>query len=286
MDQSPAVPSPQKGDPITAEWAQKVADAANAVPKTPEAPGAFSSPFGSVAPAPEMPMLGTASPLRLFECRVVYNSSTDKYDVYCCIPNIGILNNYRVFAYNTNVLRSSSQAQGTSSNPWVNVGSVAHNKYWWLALCLEPPTNTDYHPAYRWRLAFQTYESYQGGEPANPPPTLPTWAWEQSPYLPIAYGQPGASALKPGGFIQLHTGIVLFGTPAFPAFATSSELRLQGIGDRLGNAVAWWQDSGATPKTYIRNLEIGGSASYFNGQVIGSQTITDGGGNSVTVLTI
>lgn len=231
-------------------------------------------------------MLGTASPLRLFECRVVYNSSTDKYDVYCCIPNIGNLNNYRVFVYDTNALRSSVQAQGTASNPWVNVGSVEENKYWWLALCLEPPTNTDYVPAYRWRLAFQTFASYQGGEPAAPPPTLPTWAWEQSPYLPIAYGQPGASALKPGGFIQLHTGIVIFGTPAMAAFATAQKLPLRGIGDINGNAVVHWQNSGATPKTYVRNLDIGVSTAYFNGQAINTQSITDGDGNSVTVLTI
>lgn len=285
MEISPAVPAPKSGDPITAKWASDLAAAVNSAANPADSVGEVSTPYGKASPAPGLPMLGEASQLRLFECRVVYNSSTDEYDVYCCVPHVGDLDNYRVSAYGINVLKSSAQAQGSSSNPWVLVGSVEIRQYWWLALCLEPPTNTDNDPAYRWRLAFQTYESYQGGEPSTPPPALPTWAWDQSPYLPIAYGQPG-TLNAPGGFIQLHTGIVLFGTPALPAFATASELRLRGIGDRLGNAVAWWQDSGAAPKTYVRNLDIGASTAYYNGQAIDLKTITDGDGNQVAVLAI
>ena len=270
---SPAVPAPKSGDPITAKWASDLSASVNSCANPADRAGEVSTPFGKASPAPGLHMLGDPSPLRLFECRVVYDATRNEYSVYCCVPSMPQeIVNYIVLVYDTTAIPSSSQPLGT---PWVPVGSVSANEKWWLALCLEPPTDTDYVPAYRWRLAFIT-SSF---------PALPAWAWEQSPFLPIAFGQPGWVE-SPGGFIQLHTGVAMFGTPAISAFSTAAKLPLRGIGDRLGNPVAWWQDSGAVPKTYVRNLDIGAQAAFFNGAQIDSQTITDGHGNQVTVLTI
>lgn len=278
MDQSPQVPAPRKGEPITAEWATKVADAANAVPNTPEAVGSFSSPFGSVSPAAPLPMLGTAPQVMPFDVRLVYDSANSAYDVYCAIfPG---RSNVTTYGFETKQ-RTGGVGVGTNANPWVKIGSASGEAV--LVLAFAPPTRTDgtrFWDVYEWDLFLYSGSFF---DPIN----LPAWAWELSPIVPIAHIKRGSSGFD-GGVLQMHRGAVVVGTPAVAPYSIPANLQLNGIGNDAGNAVVSWEDSSlATPKTHVHNLDLGAGTVYHgNGFKVVASTITDGNGVDHTVLEV
>ena len=150
MDQSPAVPTPAKGDPITADWAQKVAEAANAVPKTPEAVGSFASPFGSVTPAPGLPMLGEWNERMPFDCQLFQPSGGGDLVLYCYLPSPGAF----VFV-DGEAVRYKSQV-GTNTNPWVSIGTVARATTTRLGLAFRDDGAAAVGGRFKWELFLQT----------------------------------------------------------------------------------------------------------------------------------
>ena len=157
MDQSPAVQTPAKGDPITAEWAAQVADAANAVPNTPEAVGAFASPVGSVTPAPGLPMLGDFRAPRPFDCAVGRAAGASVDSLFCYLPLCADRWRSYVFVDADPCEASASQTLGTAANPWVEVGQLTVGDNYALVLAFEditPTPDPDVGAAFTWRLSL------------------------------------------------------------------------------------------------------------------------------------
>lgn len=215
MDQSPAVDTPRKGDPITADWAARVADAANAAPRTPETPGAFSSPFGSVPAIAPQTMLGDAEMRMPFDCRLVWDVGESEQHLFCFLPSFGYSSagSNLVSLYGEMTRPDSSQTIGTASNPWVDCGAVADdNKTRYLTLWITPPTDTSgaLLNTYRWRLDLDVASAY---------PKRPSWAWKYSPYVIVAAHRQNANGTDKRGLVQFHRGVVTVGTPTFAPYS-------------------------------------------------------------------
>lgn len=88
MDISPAVTAPQKGDPITAEWAAQVASAANASANPPERTDAVSTPNGKATfvPGASFPNLGKHARIMAFDC-VLYAEDGGSTGIYIALPS-------------------------------------------------------------------------------------------------------------------------------------------------------------------------------------------------------
>lgn len=271
MEISPEVQSPKSGDPITAKWASDLAAAVNSCANPAERTGETATPYGKASLSPGLPMLGTYAPVMPFDVRLVYDPADDEYDVYCALfPG---RSSVVVYGYET---RRRGGTTGTKSNPWTKVGSVDASERW-LILSLTPPTRTDgtlHWSNYEWDLDFiSTFD----------PINRPAWAWGQSPMIPIARIDVGNI---PGGFAQMHRGAVVIGNPAVAPYALGQNFRLNGIGNAAGGTVAWWEDSGLN-RTFITNPDLGYGTTYWgNTQKVVAEAITDGNGNTHTVLAL
>lgn len=215
MDASPTLDAPRKGDPITADWAARVADAANAVPRTPQTPGAFASPFGSVPALSPQQMLGNAEMRMPFDCRLVWDGGASENHIHCFLPSFGSAGatSNLVSLYGEMTRPDSSQSIG-ATNPWVDCGAVADDsKTRYLTLWITPPTDTSgaLLNTYRWRLDLAVAS-------ASGYPTRPSWAWKYSPYVIVAAHLQNSNGTDKRGFVQFHRGVVTVGTPTWAPY--------------------------------------------------------------------
>ena len=274
MEISPAVPAPKSGDPITAKWASDLAAAVNSCANPSDRAGDVSTPYGKASPAPGLPMLGQYSPVMPFDVRLVWDGANQVHDVWCALPYVS--GSSLVYAYGEEAMASGQV--GSPSAPWVKVGSVADGALCWLVLALTPPFRTDGTinvVNHNWGVELQTVQ-YSGD-----PPTLPAWAWDQSPTIPIAFIRTGHTV--PQGFVQFVRGAIHIGTPAVAPFAVAANLKINSIGDANG---VEWLGQAAGGYTVARKLNLGLVPSFFNSRRIDSETIVDQGGNSHTVLVL
>jgi hypothetical protein len=203
MDISPAVPTPRKGDPITAEWAAQVAAAANAVPHTPQAPGAFSSPYGSATPAPSLAMLGAWRMPLPFDCVLFNDSGSTKLCIF--LPS-----GTAPYVYYCGKPIDPAQAQtvGDANSGWVELGSAAHGSAHYVYLKWHKDANDEVDG---WQVEDTSAPESAG---AGTPPYKFLLAWYNIPADGNA-PQPGADnkfASGRNGLVQAHRGTVAVST--------------------------------------------------------------------------
>lgn len=282
MDASPTLDSPRPGDPITADWAARVADAANAVPRTPLAPGAFASPFGSVPALAPQPMLGAPTPPPMpFDLRLVYNESTGANEAYVALYEDTVW-----------ILRVRSGSDGTifyPSNRTVQSGSEAKDPATGLARL---PGFVD--GAHNYFVIWFTRDSWDIVAQQNK--TRPSWSNEEriGPFIVGEYC-PGAGT-APRGLRQFHRGLIFYNVSwVLGRFGTSTTNYCKSIGDsnggnvvidldgrKLHGAQGWEVDGGL--KVTNGPLQIGATALEVGGYTYTPQTIHDRDGNTWTVL--
>lgn len=266
MDQSPAVPTPAKGDPITAEWAAQVADAANAVPNTPEKVGAFSSPFGSVSPASGLPMLGAWREFMPFDVRLFQPSGGGDLEVYCYLPTPG------AFVFVEGLAARYKSQVGTNTNPWVNIGTVTRATTTRLGLAFRDDGAAAVGGRFKWELFLQS----TSGQLA------PSWTYAPTlPIVPVAT-MTIPSDPSPGttvqvdisgryGLVQFVRGALNLSRSLFPLNSLQTRWKLLDLG---GNAIAEaTDDSSTTPPELLGTW----NANTIDAQTLKAQTLTVGG---------
>ena len=271
---SPAVQPPKVGDPITAKWAADLAAAVNSAANPADSVGAVSSPFGKASPAPGMPMLGNYAAPMLFDCRLGDVSGTDH--VYCFLPAI---NQYAYAGLFGELIRpASGQTRGTTTNPWVDLGAVTGDS--WIVLYFTAPTETPYPTSetntYRWKVAVIARSS---------PPSvsnLPNDAWEETPIVFLAiYDSGNYAAAKVPALFQLRHGFIECGTPCWVQYGTATRNRATSIGGGDGTSALVFNGGGEVETPGVFRI---GDEFWYGSDEYAPATITDGGGNSVTVL--
>ena len=131
MDISPAVPAPQKGDPITAEWAAQVAAAANASANPPERTDAVSTPNGKATfvPGASFPNIGRRTRIMAFDC-VLYAESGGETGIYVAVPDAAA---DWVWLGDKAIPPSSAQTLGDDGSAFVRLADAgAAQKYVYL----------------------------------------------------------------------------------------------------------------------------------------------------------
>lgn len=292
MDQSPAVESPRSGDPITAAWAARVADAANAVPKTPEAVGSFASPFGSVTPATGLAMLGARAPLPMpFDIILAYNENTGANEAFVALYNdtVWILNqrsNTDVFYPSTRDVQAGSEAVVTATGLARLPGFVdgAHN-YFVVWFKKQHGARNFY-----WDIVAQQNTN------------RPAWSDEKR-IGPVVIAEYSPSGTGQKGLRQFHRGLLWYnvswvlgpkGTVADNACTSLGTTEIYDTNDQLNPASATkaisFDGMGVTRcHEGLRvlggevNLQTTGNEITLNGNVFTPQTVTIGG-NSYTIL--
>lgn len=281
MDISPGVDAPRAGDPITAAWAANLSAAVNSSANPADRVGAVATPYGYAAPVPGIPMGGTFQRPRAFDC-VVYRPTGETTDyLYCYLPPCGETWHSYVFVNQNPCDASANQTIGTSANPWVRLGAVnTANDYYFLVLAFEDIAGalpTDYQ--FKWRLDLQrspTGDMY------------PSWASLRAPLIVISCALKQSSPPQLGGGLnQLWRGFVSIGGSGWNLGGTEINAWGKAIGNGSQTKVVdldnrWlvgaWKMQGS--------LDVGANTStfYYNGAAYAPRLITDGGGNSITVL--
>lgn len=282
MEVSPALRAPRRGEPITAEWAANVADALNSTAEHPRSSGAIQSPFG-IAEPPAAQELAQGAPNMPFDCRLVWNDSTQTNHLFCFLPRVGATSgaNYLVTLYGEDTRARNGQALGTTSNGWADLGEIAGSSRNWLTLQFTAPTNTDgtHLNTISWGLWLNSGNA----------PTDASWAWtsngrSMSPRIPIAFVYEATDNHAGNrGLIQYHRGTVALGTMAWIPFGLAGTNMTNQIGDASGN-LALDLTNGTDVGVY-KNLDVQAGLS-ITGSPVATQTITDKNDVTVTVLCV
>jgi hypothetical protein len=281
MDASPTLDAPRQGDPITADWAARVADAANAVPRTPMEPGAFSSPFGSVPRPASQTMLGPADRPMPFDVRLVWNSGDSKTHAHIFVPTFTNLGGAYVFADASYIPRKTGVSD---SNGWLDLGAVSpgDKKYIALGFTAEstdvPSASSNLHA---WGVEMRSNM------------TAPSFANGALPWLILAYiNLPSGTNTNPDtyGVFQFHRGAVYVSRwwvrwrnnqPASPNFV---------FRDKDGNAMFAVARDGNGGYAVSGKWYFGGELIFSSGKLMFGGTeyaptqIKDGDGNYINVL--
>jgi len=262
MDIAPKVDAPRKGDPITAEWAAQVASAANAAPHTPQEPGAFASPFGSVPALAPQNMLGANAPLMPFDCRIVHDSGTDTDGVWAYLPQYNTQSHPSKVPYVIAYGYAAEASSGSVGNPWLKVCDISPSTKVWIFVYFTnetvPATAGAFVTNYVWKISSAVVSGS-----GYLLPSLPNDAWEHSPIIPIAWAYPGSSSGGiVGGIIQLHKGIVNIGTRALVPY---------GLAQNVVNGLV---SPGTAPNIgyinlYTTGIECGDNLSVVNNASVG-----------------
>lgn len=239
MDISPAVPTPRKGDPITAEWAAQVAAAANSVPHTPQAPGAFSSPYGSATPAPSLAMLGAWRMPLPFDCVLFNDSGATKLCIF--LPS-----GTAPYVYYGGKPLDPAQAQsmGDADSGWVELGSASHGSAHYVYLKWHQDQTTGEVDG--WQIE-DTSTPESAGTGTVPHKFLLAW------YNIPADGNvpsPGADNKFPSGrkgLVQCHRGTVVFCDPAGDVVLDTDAATGDPPGESLNRFIAPEPQPGETP---------------------------------------
>lgn len=280
MDASPTLDSPRAGDPITADWAARVADAANAVPHTPQEPGAFASPFGSVPRQAPQTMLGPADRSMPFDVRLVWDAGTSKTHAYIFLPS---LTSPAGAAYVFTDCAQVPMMLGVStSNGWLDLGEVPAGSKRFVTF--------GFTAAGAGTAPGQFRHAWGVEMSANA--TAPSFANAAFPWLVVAmvYVPTGANTdPETYGVFQFHRGAIF--VPHrwvrwnnYPASSPNFAFR-----DDVGNAMFSTSLSGGSYTlsgswNFAADVDFGPGRLLFSGEAYAPQTITDGNGNSVEVL--
>lgn len=276
MEISPAVQPPKVGDPITAKWAADLSAAVNSCANPAERTGEAATPYGKAAPAPGLPMLGDFRAPMPFDARVYNDAGTDKVAVY--LPSASLWSSY-VYIDQNCVAPSSSQTMGTTTNPWVDYGALLGGGGTTGALLLAfedipGAAETAFH--FKWRLVLVDPGGWDGDLYTKVP-----WASLRAPLLVVAsiYLRNNANSPVPGVRQYVH-GAVNVGGSAWSLGGDQTD--------------AWGKAIGNSSKAMVLDLDArqfaGGTWEAESGDMkFGSYTlkpvtITDGSGNSYTVL--
>lgn len=272
MEISPAVPAPKSGDPITAKWASDLSAAVNSCANPAERTGEVATPYGKAAQAPGLSMLGEFRAPMPFDARVYNDAGTDKVTVY--LPGAGA---WQSFVYIDQNCAAPSSSQTTGG--WVDYGALPGSGGTAGALLLafeDVPgaLETDFH--FKWRLVLVDPGGWDGDLYTKVP-----WASPRAPLLVVASislrTAPGSVV---GGVRQYVRGAVNVGGSAWSLGGTYY--------------TAWGKSVGNSSKSMVLDLDArqfsGGTWEAESGDMkFGSYTlkpvtITDGSGNSYTVL--
>jgi hypothetical protein len=284
MEISPAVQPPKVGDPITAKWASDLAAAVNSCANPAERSGEAATPYGKAAQAPGLPMLGEFRAPMPFDARVYNAAGTDKVAVY--LPGSAAWQSF-VYIDQNCADPSSSQTVGTATNPWVDYGALPGSGGTTGALLLAfedipGAAETDFH--FKWRLALVDPGGWDGDLYTKVP-----WASLRAPLLVVASISLGNAPNSPiPGVRQYVHGAVNVGGSAWSLGGT--------------NDTAWGKSIGNSSKTKVIDLDArqlvgswtalndinlaaaSGAKLYYKGNQYHPVSITDGGGNTYTVL--
>lgn len=280
MDASPAVDTPRKGDPITAEWAAQVAAAANAVPHTPEEPGAFASPFGSVPRPVAQTMLGDRQRPMPFDCIVWNNAGTDKAYIY--LPSLSgsqLGQDFVVVDQRAIAMNDKSSLSGPN-NGWYCFGAVSADTTHRVGLAFTGQTGSALHG---WSVFIKSGSW-----------TPPAWADLSMPIVEIARIEIAStwSATTPydqsHGVIQFHRGGLVLARQwvRWTNVATAPGLVFKDVN---GNDMFSVKQSNGTFSLY-GDWDVHGSVDFgpgtlkFGADTYAPGTIVDKNGNSHTVL--
>lgn len=279
MEITPAVQPPKVGDPITAKWASDLSAAVNSCANPAERTGEAATPYGKATQAPGLPMLGEFRAPMPFDARVYNDAGTDKVAVYLPGSSGSAVWHSYVYIDQNCADHSSSQTVGTASNPWVDYGALPGGGGTRGALLLafeDVPraAETDFH--FKWRLVLVDPGSWDGDLYTKVP-----WASPRAPLLVVASISLGNVPNSPiPGVRQYVRGAVNVGGSAWSLGGDETD--------------AWGKAVGNSSKAKVLDLDArkftGGTWEAASGNMkFGSHTlkpvtITDGSGNSYTVL--
>jgi hypothetical protein len=285
MDASPTLDAPRAGDPITADWAARVADAANAVPHTPQEPGAFASPFGSVPRPVAQPMLGDGDRPLPFDVRV-WNGNSDHVDkAYIYLPDMGggVRQDY-VVCDQRSIRFSNEDSMSGPNNGWFCMGAVSAGTAYRIGLAFTPQRGTQTH---NWSVFIK---SGSWG--------LPSWGDASMPLVEIARVEIAASWSpttpydEQHGVIQFHRGGIVLARQwvrwsldaAYPNLvfcdAAGNEMFTVADGSKNGYTLSGnWRVNGTISFTSDGGVDFGSGDLKFGSEVYEPQTINIGGTN-------
>ena len=198
-----------KGDPITADWANAVADAINGRGASDPNANGTATPYGIMTPADvDTQMRAPDAQAMPFDAAIIREGS-DGDALYMALPNAP---DY-VFDGAGVLSPSPAQTLGNAQSAWVRIEAVTNNtaRYVSLAVTLPDSSTTPPIPPY-WRLFV-----------ASSPTARPSWADPARPVVllagyNIAADDPSGTDTAPGdvpsllkGLVQYHRGTVNLG---------------------------------------------------------------------------
>ena len=198
-----------KGDPITADWANAVADAINGRGASDPNANCTATPYGIMTPADvDTQMRSPDAQAMPFDAAIIREGS-DGDALYMALPNAP---DY-VFDGAGVLSPSPAQTLGTAQNAWVRIEAVTNDTARYVSLAVTLPDSSTTPPVPPgWRLFV-----------ASSPTARPTWADPTRPVVllagyNIAADDPSGTDTAPGdmpsllkGLVQYHRGTINLG---------------------------------------------------------------------------
>lgn len=211
-----------KGDPITADWANAVADAINARGASDPNANGTATPYGIMTPADVETMMRAPDAQAMPFDAAIIREGSDGDALYMALPNAP---DY-VFLGADTLAPSPAQTLGNATNAWVRIESVTNGTSRYVTLAVTKRESNPPAPPY-WRLFV-----------ASSPTSRPSWADPEQPVVLLAGYNIAAddasgtdteagdvpSLLK--GLVQYHRGTVNLpdgNEPCHPAYSLDEQ---------------------------------------------------------------